>query len=121
MNSIDVCDLLDSDVFTELLKAVESQFDYVIIDTPAIELLPDAAAVAGKVDGCLIVAQYGHTRTDMMKYAIDVFDSLDSEVIGIVTTNSHSHSGDSIVTTLLDNFFGVVNMIRSKLPGGKKN
>ncbi len=138
MNSIDVCDLLDSDVFTELLKAVESQFDYVIIDTPAIELLPDAAAVAGKVDGCLIVAQYGHTRTDMMKYAIDVFDSLDSEVIGIVTTNSprrtgafgsvsryyrsrNSHSGDSIVTTLLDNFFGVVNMIRSKLPGGKKN
>ncbi len=137
MNSIDVCDLLDSDVFTELLKAVESQFDYVIIDTPAIELLPDAAAVAGKVDGCLIVAQYGHTRTDMMKYAIDVFDSLDSEVIGIVTTNSqrrsgafgsvsryyrtrNSRSGDTLLTTILDNFFGVVNMIRSKLPG-KKN
>ena len=137
MNSIDVCDLLDSDVFTELLKAVESQFDYVIIDTPAIELLPDAAAVAGKVDGCLIVAQYGHTRTDMMKYAIDVFDSLDSEVIGIVTTNSqrrsgafgsvsryyrtrNSRSGDSLLTTLLDNFFGVVNMIKSKLPGKKK-
>ena len=137
MNSIDVCDLLDSDVFSELIKAVESQFDYVIIDTPAIELLPDAAAVAGKVDGCLIVAQYGHTRTDMMKYAIDVFDSLDSEVIGIVTTNSprrsgafgsvsryyrsrNSHSGDSLLTTLLDNFFGVVNLVRSKLPGNKK-
>ena len=137
MNSIDVCDLLDSDVFTELLKAVESQFDYVIIDTPAIELLPDAAAVAGKVDGCLIVAQYGHTRTDMMKYAIDVFDSLDSEVIGIVTTNSqrrsgafgsvsryyrtrNSRTGDNLLTTLLDNFFGVVNMIRSRLPWAKK-
>ena len=137
MNSIDVCDLLDSDVFTELLRAVESQFDYVIIDTPAIELLPDAAAVAGKVDGCLIVAQYGHTRTDMMKYAIDVFDSLDSEVIGIVTTNSqrrsgafgsvsryyrtrNSRTGDNLLTTLLDNFFGVVNMIRSRLPWAKK-
>ena len=137
MNSIDVCDLLDSDVFTELLRAVESQFDYVIIDTPAIELLPDAAAVAGKVDGCLIVAQYGHTRTDMMKYAIDVFDSLDSEVIGIVTTNSqrrsgafgsvsryyrtrNSRTGDNLLTTLLDNFFGVVNMIRNRLPWAKK-
>ena len=77
------------------------------------------------------MAQYGHTRTDMMKYAIDVFDSLDSEVIGIVTTNSprrsgafgsvsryyrsrNSHTGDSLITTLLDNFFGVVNMVRSK-------
>ena len=96
-----------------------------------------SAAVAGKVDGSLIVAQYGHTRTDMIKYAIDVFDSLDSEVIGIVTTNSprrsgafgsvsryyrtrNSRSGDSIITTLLDNFFGVVNMVRSKLPGKKK-
>ena len=84
------------------------------------------------------VAQYGHTRTDMMKYAIDVFDSLDSQVIGIVTTNSprrsgafgsvshyyrsrNSHSGDNLITTLLDNFFGVVNMIRSKLPGGNRN
>ena len=137
MNSIDVCDLLDSDVFTELLKAVESQFDYVIIDTPAIELLPDAAAVAGKVDGCLIVAQYGHTRTDMIKYAIDIFDSLDSEVIGIVTTNSprrtgafgsisryyrsrNTHSGDNLITNLLDHFFGLVNTVRSKLPVSKK-
>lgn len=138
MNSINVCDLLDSDVFSELLKAVESQFDYVIIDTPSIELLPDAAAVAGKVDGCLIVAQYGHTRTDMMKYAIDVFESLDSDVIGIVTTNSpqrsgvfgsvsryyrsqNSRSGEGFLTTLLDNFFGVVNLVRSKLPGGNKD
>lgn len=137
MNNIDVCDLLDSTVFDELLDAVENQFDYVIIDTPSIELLPDAAAVAGKVDGCLIVAQYGHTRTDMMKYAIDVFGSIDSEILGIVTTNSYqrsgvfgsvshyyrssnSHSGEGVVTTLLDNFFGVVNMIRSKLPGKKK-
>lgn len=137
MNNIDVCDLLDSSVFDELLDAVENQFDYVIIDTPSIELLPDAAAVAGKVDGCLIVAQYGHTRTDMMKYAIDVFGSIDSEILGIVTTNSpqrsgvfgsvshyyrssNSRSGEGFLTTLLDNFFGVINMIRSKLPGQKK-
>ena len=73
----------------------------------------------------------------MIKYAIDIFDSLDSEVIGIVTTNSPrrngafgsvsryyrsraSHSGDNLITTLLDNFFGLVNLVRSKLPGKKK-
>lgn len=138
MNNIDVCDLLDSSVFDELLDAVESQFDYVIIDTPSIELLPDAAAVAGKVDGCLIVAQYGHTRTDMMKYAIDVFGSIDCNILGIVTTNSpqrsgvfgsvshyyrssNSRSGEGFITTLLDNFFGVVNMVRDKLPFKKKS
>lgn len=137
MNSINVCDLLDSDVFGKMLEAVENEFEYVIIDTPAIELLPDAAAVAGKVDGCLLVAQYGHTRTDMMKYAIDVFESLDSDVLGIVTTNSpqrsgafgsvshyyrssNSRTGEGFFTTLADNFFGVINMIREKLPG-KKN
>ena len=137
MNRNNVFDLHASNLRYERITEPASQSDYVIIDTPAIELLPDAAAVAGKVDGCLIVAQYGHTRTDMMKYAIDVFDSLDSEVIGIVTTNSqrrsgafgsvsryyrtrNSRSGDTLLTTILDNFFGVVNMIRSKLPG-KKN
>ena len=137
MNNINVCDLLDSDVFGKMLEAVESEFEYVIIDTPSIELLPDAAAVAGKVDGCLIVAQYGHTRTDMMKYAIDVFESLDTEVLGIVTTNSprrsgmfgsvshyyrssNSRSGEGFLTDLADNFFGVINMIREKFSGGKK-
>ena len=137
MNSINVCDLLDSDVFSELLEAVENQFDYVIIDTPSIELLPDAAAVAGKVDGCLIVAQYGHTRTDMMKYAIDVFESIDSDVLGIVTTNSpqrsgafgsvsryyrsqNSRSGEGFFQTLLDNLFGVFNLVKDKLSGGKR-
>ena len=137
MNNINVCDLLDSDVFGKMLEAVENEFEYVIIDTPSIELLPDAAAVAGKVDACLLVAQYGHTRTDVMKYAIDVFESLDCEVLGIVTTNSpqrsgafgsvshyyrssNSRTGEGFFTTLADNFFGVVNMIREKLPGGKK-
>lgn len=136
MNSINVCDLLDSDVFGKMLEAVESEFEYVIIDTPAIELLPDAAAVAGKADACLIVAQYGHTRTDMMKYAIDIFESLDTDVLGIVTTNSpvrsgvfgsvshyyrssNRRTGEGLLADLIDNFFGVVNMIREKLPGGK--
>lgn len=131
MNSINVCDLLDSDVFGKMLEAVENEFEYVIIDTPSIELLPDASAVAGKVDGCLLVAQYGHTHTDVLKYAIDVFESLDSDVIGIVTTNSpqrsgafgsvshyyrssNSHTGEGFFTTLLDNFFGVINMVREK-------
>lgn len=138
MNNINVCDLLDSDVFGKMLEAVESEFEYVIIDTPSIELLPDASAVAGKVDGCLVVAQYGHTRTDVMKYAIDVLESLDTDVLGIVTTNSprrsgmfgsvshyyrssNSRSGEGFLTDLVDNFFGVVNMIREKLPGGHKN
>ena len=137
MNSINVCDLLDSDVFGKMLEAVESEFEYVIIDTPAIELLPDASAVAGKVDGCLVVAQYGHTRTDTMKYAIDVLETLDTDVLGIVTTNSPRRSGmfgtvshyyrstnarpnEGFLTDLVDNFFGMVNLIREKLPGGKK-
>lgn len=138
MNSINTCDLLDSDVFGKMLEAVENEFEYVVIDTPSIELLPDAAAVAGKVDGCLLVAQYGHTRTDMMKYAIDVFESLDSEVLGIVTINSpqrsgvfgsvshyyrssNSRTGENFFTTLADNFFGVINMMRERLPGKKRD
>lgn len=93
LSNINISDLLDSAVFDELLDAVQGQFDYVVIDTPSVELVPDATSIVGKVDCSVAVAQYGHTRVDSLRSSMDIFKASGGEMIGIVTTNAPQRSG----------------------------
>ena len=93
LSTINISDLLDSAVFDELLEAVQGQFDYVVIDTPSIELAPDATSLIGKVDCAVAVAQYGHTKIDAIRSALDIFTAAGGNLIGLVTTNTPQHSG----------------------------
>jgi len=93
LSNVNISDLLDSAVFDELLEAVQGQFDYVIIDTPSIEVAPDATSLIGKVDCAVAVAQYGHTKVDSIRSALDIFTASGGNLIGLVTTNTPQHSG----------------------------
>ncbi len=93
LSNVNISDLLDSSVFDELLEAVQGQFDYVIIDTPSVEIAPDCTSIIGKVDCSVAVAQYGHTKVDSIKAALDIFNASGGTVLGMVTTNTPQHSG----------------------------
>lgn len=93
LSNVNIADLLDSVVFDELLESVQGQFDYVIIDTPSVELVADATSVVGKVDSMIMVAQYGHTNIDSIKASAEIFKALGSEILGVVTTNTQRRSG----------------------------
>ncbi|MBQ9994392.1 MAG: CpsD/CapB family tyrosine-protein kinase [Clostridia bacterium] len=93
LSNVNISDLLDSAVFDELLEAVQSQFDYVIIDTPSVELAPDATSIIGKVDCAVAVAQYGRTKVDSIRSSLDVFNASGGTIIGIVTTNTPQPTG----------------------------
>lgn len=93
LSNVNISDLLDSSVFDELLEAVQGQFDYVVIDTPSIEIAPDSTSIIGKVDCAVAVAMYGHTKVDSIKSSLDIFTASGGKLIGIVTTNTPQHSG----------------------------
>jgi len=93
LSNVNISDLLDSSVFDELLEAVQGQFDYVIIDTPSVEIAPDCTSIIGKVDCSVAVAQYGHTKVDSIKAALDIFNASGGTVLGMVTTNTPQHAG----------------------------
>lgn len=93
LNNINIADLLDSVVFDELIESVQSQFDYVIIDTPSVELVADATSVVGKVDASILVAQYGRTNLDAFKSTADILKALGGDVLGVVTTNTQQNTG----------------------------
>ena len=50
--------LLNSPRLGELLDSLAERFDYVLVDAPPVGLIIDAAQIAMKCDGALLVAQY---------------------------------------------------------------
>lgn len=70
--------------FEEFLKAMKSEYDYVIFDTPALGTYVDAAIIAAKCDGSLIIAQADSTQNDQMLRVKAQLEKLNAKIIGIV-------------------------------------
>lgn len=62
---------LTSDTMRRLVQEARDQFDWVLIDTPPIGLLPDAGLLGSMVDGALLVVRAGHSPYDLIKRAIE--------------------------------------------------
>jgi len=57
-----------------------------IIDTPPVGQVTDAAVLAGIADGAIIVMASGETRIDMAKRAQKALEGVNTNIIGIVLT-----------------------------------
>ena len=66
----------------ELLEAVAPQFDLVLIDSPPVNLLADAAVLGSVADAVVLVVRAGHTRTEALRFAMDQLTAARAPVIG---------------------------------------
>lgn len=62
--------LLEGQTFRQLLGNALERYEYVIFDTPPLNLITDAAAVAAAVDGLLVVVRSGVTENDQLEYTL---------------------------------------------------
>lgn len=62
---------LTSERMRRLLEEAREAFDWVIIDTPPVALLPDANLLGSMVDGVVVVIKAGSTPFDLVKRALD--------------------------------------------------
>lgn len=79
-------ELLGSAEMAELIEALRSEFDYVIVDAPPTLVVTDAAVIDKHVEGALLVAAVGQTRKDALVAAIDDLESIDGNLMGIILT-----------------------------------
>lgn len=77
-------ELLGSVRMTELLKQVRSQFDFVLIDTPPLLPVTDAAVIAASADGVLLVFRHGKTRRAQLLEAMRALTAVHARVLGTV-------------------------------------
>jgi capsular exopolysaccharide synthesis family protein len=73
---------LTSDRMRRLIAQARSAFDWVIVDTPPVGLLPDASLLADFVDGVLLVVRAGKAPFRMVKRTVDAITH--ERILGVV-------------------------------------
>lgn len=77
-------ELLGSRHMDALLEHVRQYFDYVIIDTPPVNIVTDAAVLAGKITGYVMVVQSGKNHIRDISDAVHAIEEMKGTVVGLV-------------------------------------
>lgn len=77
-------ELLGSKRMAMLLAWAEEAYDYVIIDTPPVLPVTDAAILAARVGGVLLVARHGIVKRPELTHALELLAAARARVVGIV-------------------------------------
>lgn len=77
-------ELLSSERMRALMKLVQDQFDYIILDTPPSADMADAIALSAQSNGVLFVIRQGYADTQVIESAFDKFRNADAKILGVV-------------------------------------
>lgn len=70
--------------FDELLEEAKEKYDYIILDTPPVNLLSDTLVIAQKCGGIVFVIRSGVTTYDAFKRAVTSAKQLDINILGVI-------------------------------------
>jgi protein-tyrosine kinase len=79
--------ILASDAMRQLVTDARAGYDWVLVDTPPIGLLPDASVLTSMADGALLVALAGRTPYDAIQRAADAVGR--DRIFGVVLNGMH--------------------------------
>lgn len=77
-------ELLASDAFMNILNRLKEEFDYILVDTPPIMPVTDAAVVASKVDGVILLVASGAIAPQVAKEAKTRMEQAGAHLLGVV-------------------------------------
>lgn len=83
----DAAGILNSRRMSELLQDVKQRFDLVLIDSPPILGVSDAAVLASEVDLTLVVVQHRKLPRNMLMRVKQAVENVGGQVIGVVLNN----------------------------------
>lgn len=77
-------ELLGNEVLNEVLSDLAEQFDYIFIDTPPVGLASDAAYLAEKVTGYLMVVRSRSSELPAVQHAVETLKNLNGNIVGFL-------------------------------------
>jgi capsular exopolysaccharide synthesis family protein len=88
-------ELLASAAVRELLERCRKEFDHVLIDSPPMLSVTDAAILAVEVDTTILVTRFGRTTRAAMRRSRDLLAQINAPVMGVVLNGVDLNSDDS--------------------------
>ncbi|MGH2771688.1 MAG: polysaccharide biosynthesis tyrosine autokinase [Actinomycetota bacterium] len=86
-------DILGSQRMVSLLEQLESTADVIVLDSPPVRPVTDAAVLAPHVDGVVMVIKSGKTTKEAAREAINSLVRLDARVLGVVLNHVEHSDG----------------------------
>ncbi|MDB4890601.1 MAG: capsular exopolysaccharide family [Gemmatimonadetes bacterium] len=86
--------LLEIEHVRAVLSNLAPQFDLVIVDSPPVNLLADAALLGSAADGVILVIRAGHTSMEELTYAIDQLTAARAPVVGTLLNDIDPRRGE---------------------------
>ena len=81
-------ELLASKGFEEVLEELSKNFDYIILDTPPVNIVSDVLHVAEKADGVVVVAYEEKSNYVELDKAIESLKRCDTKILGFILNGS---------------------------------
>jgi capsular exopolysaccharide synthesis family protein len=73
--------------FEQVLALARGQADFVLVDTPPAGVLADAAVLAPRLEGILLVVSAGRTKRDLARRAREQLERVNANLLGVVLTD----------------------------------
>lgn len=83
-------DILANNVFGSLIRFARTQFEYIIIDTAPMGLVPDAEGIAELCDASVFVVRADTILARNINDAIDTMNETSAKVLGVIFNNARS-------------------------------
>jgi capsular exopolysaccharide synthesis family protein len=77
-------ELLGSSKILELICALQSMYEFIILDSPPVMGLPDSIYLSRVVDGTVLVVKAGETPLKVLKETKKLFRDINAKILGVV-------------------------------------
>ncbi len=82
-----VGDLFEEENFLHFLKEMKSNYDYVILDSPAVENHVETTIIGSKCDGIVFVIQHNKVKRTKAAEAVEMLKNNNGNIVGAVLNN----------------------------------
>ena len=90
---VNAIQLLDNPLFGQMMNRFAEAYDMILVDTPPIGLVVDAAEIAKCCDGAILVTEYGKRHRSELQAAVEQIKQAGCPVIGCILDKVAAKSG----------------------------
>ena len=79
--------LINSEKMATLFETLSEKYDYIIIDTPPVNMVTDALLILDKVNGYILSARANYSTINSLVSATNTIKNVGGEIFGVVLTS----------------------------------
>lgn len=90
---LNAADFFSSEAFKTFMQALRAEYDFIIIDTPPVLVVPDARVIARSADAVVFVVRWNHTGRVPVRGSLDSFSTINVPVSGVCLSQIEPRGG----------------------------